>query len=147
MTMSCHSKEIWKDIQGYEGIYQVSSHGRVRSLDRIVERKGSSGNFFVKGRVLTQSDDTHGYMKVNLTKHDQKRTFKVHRLVAIHFLDNPNNLPCVNHKDENKLNNNVDNLEWCTKEYNNSYGTKCKRQSETRKKLFREGKLKVWNKK
>ena len=52
-----------------------------------------------------------------------------------------------NHKDENKLNNNVDNLEWCTKAYNNSYGTKAKRQSETRKKLFREGKLKVWNKK
>lgn len=138
--------EEWKDIKGYEGIYQVSSYGRVRSLDRIVERKGK-GDFFIKGRVLTQSDDTNGYMKVSLTKHDQKRTFKVHRLVAIHFLDNPNNLPCVNHKDENKLNNNVDNLEWCTKAYNNSYGTKAKRQSETRKKLFREGKLKVWNKK
>ena len=146
MTMTCHSKEIWKDIQGYEEMYQVSSHGRVRSLDRIVERKGR-GTLFIKGRILTQSDDTHGYMKVNLTKHDKKRTFKVHRLVAIHFLDNPNNLPCVNHKDENKLNNNVDNLEWCTKAYNNSYGTKAKRQSETRKKLFREGKLKVWNKK
>ena len=124
----------------------MSSHGRVRSLDRIVERKGR-GTLFIKGRILTQSDNTHGYMKVNLTKHDQKRTFKVHRLVAIHFLDNPNNLPCVNHKDENKLNNNVDNLEWCTKAYNNSYGTKAKRQSETRKKLFREGKLKAWNKK
>ena len=122
--------EEWKDIKGYEGIYQVSSYGRVRSLDRIVERKGK-GDFFIKGRVLTQSDDTNGYMKVSLTKHDQKRTFKVHRLVAIHFLDNPNNLPCVNHKDENKLNNNVDNLEWCTKAYNNSYETKDKRQSET----------------
>ena len=146
MMMSGHSKEIWREIRGYGGMYQVSSHGRVRSLDRVVERKGR-GTLFIKGRILTQSDDTHGYMKVNLTKHDKKRTFKVHRLVAIHFLDNPNNLPCVNHKDENKLNNNVDNLEWCTKAYNNSYGTKAKRQSETRKKLFREGKLKVWNKK
>lgn len=137
--------EEWKDIKGYEGIYQVSSYGRIRSLDRIVERK--TGNYHIEGRILRQNDDTHGYLKVNLTKHDKKKTFKVHRLVAQAFIENPNNYECVNHKDENKQNNNIKNLEWCTKEYNNNYGTIQKRHSETKKRLFREGKLRPWNKK
>ena len=137
--------EEWRDIKGYEGAYQVSSYGRIRSLDRIVERK--TGNYKHKGRILKQNDDTHGYLKVNLTKHDKKKTFKVHRLVAQAFIPNPNNYTVINHKDENKTNNKVENLEWCTSKYNNNYGTIQKRHSETKKKLFKEGKIKPWNKK
>ena len=126
--------EQWRDIRGYEGLYQVSNFGRVRSLDVLVDTKW--GNHFIKkGRALKPSLRRR-YLGVTLTKDKRTKTFSVHRLVATAFIPNPNNLPQINHKDENPLNNfvyimpdgNVDesrsNLEWCTSTYNLNYGTR-----------------------
>ena len=104
-------KEYWKPVVGYEGLYEVSNWGRVKSLK------------FGKEKILKQSKNNKGYCLVTLSKNGTHKHFQVHRLVALHFLPNPNNLPQINHKDENKTNNNVDNLEWCTNEYNHNYGT------------------------
>ena len=112
-------EEIWKDIQGYEGKYQVSNLGRVKSLN--YHRTGKEG--FIK-----MYDNNHGYLRVSLNG----KTFSVHRLVSHAFIDNPNNLPQVNHIDENKYNNCVSNLEWCDSKYNNNYGTHIQRSLLTR---------------
>ena len=104
--------EEWKDIKGYEGIYQISNKGRVKSLN--YKRTG-------KEKILKLSSDTNGYKKITLFKNSKRKTYSIHKLVAEAFLPNPDNLPVVNHKDENKLNNNVENLEWCTQEYNVKY--------------------------
>lgn len=115
--------EIWKDIPGHEGKYQVSNLGRVRSL-----------NYNRTGKIkLLKQGNVNGYKVVILYKDGKKKTYLVHRLVAIAFLLNPNNLPIINHKDENPSNNNVNNLEWCTIAYNNTYGTARKRASENMK--------------
>lgn len=109
-------EEIWKDIEGYEGLYQVSNMGRVRSLRKNI--------------ILRQSI-TNGYEKAALYKNKKGyKYFLIHRLVANAFIPNPDNLPQVNHKDENKLNNCVDNLEWCTQEYNINYGTGIARRTQ-----------------
>lgn len=113
--------EIWKDIEGYEGIYQVSSEGRVKSLN--YHRTGQE-------RILKASCSGWGYPFVNLCKDGKKKTHRVHRLVAIAFIENPDNLPEINHKDEDKANNNVDNLEWCNRKYNVNYGTHNQRMAE-----------------
>ena len=115
-----HMTEVWKDIKGFEGRYQVSNLGQVRSIDVKV------GNRFFIRRILVPIKNSQGYMIVNLSR----KAHKVHRLVAIAFLDNPNNYRCVNHKDENKANNRVDNLEWCSYKYNNNYGTRNARISQ-----------------
>lgn len=113
--------EKWKDIAGFKGIYQVSNLGRVKSLDR--KCLASNGiKYFKKGCLLKPSSDRRGYLVCNLSKDNKMHTQKIHRLVANAFLDNVNNLPVVNHKDENKMNNNVSNLEWCTRKYNSNYG-------------------------
>ena len=114
--------EKWKDVVGYEGKYEVSNLGRVRSLNYL--RTG-------KAKLLKQQVDKYGYKRMRLYKDGKAKSLLVHRLVAMAFLPNPNNLPMVNHKDENKTNNNVDNLEWCTASYNNNYGTKIERQSKS----------------
>lgn len=111
-------KEIWKNIFGYEGLYQVSNYGRVKSLNYKQTRKE---------QLLKQGIDSRGRLKVILCKNKNKKTILVHRLVAQSFLDNPNNLPCINHKDENPLNNNIENLEYCSFLYNDNYGTRNKR--------------------
>ena len=122
-------KEIWKDILGYEGLYQVSNFGRVRSLDRIV--KGCYNTIQIKkGRILKPRKNIWGYLYVVLSKENRTKAFTIHRLVALHFIDNPNNYPCVNHKDEDKLNNNVDNLEFCSVLYNNTYNERHKKIAE-----------------
>lgn len=118
--------EIWKEITGYEGIYEVSNCGNVR---RIHKDKRSS-NY----KVLKQ-DNLRGYRKVHLYKDGKGKPFQVHRLVAEAFISNPNNLPQVNHKDENTSNNHVENLEWCTLKYNVNYGTGTQRQSISRGKV------------
>ena len=117
--------EVWKDIQGYEGFYQVSNFGNVRSLDRI-----DCNGRFRKSRNCKKILTTDGYYKVGLSKDGIEKRFFIHRLVAIHFIDNPQNLECINHKDENKTNNCLENLEWCSREYNNNYGTRNKRIGE-----------------
>lgn len=115
--------ENWKDIENYEGLYQISDKGRVRNSR--------------SGRILIQKirkKNSNAYHLIVLSKDNVKKCHQVHRLVAKAFLPNPNNLPCVNHKDENGENNNVENLEWCTHKYNTNYGTCIKRFSEKNKK-------------
>lgn len=111
--------EIWRDIKDFEG-YQVSNYGRVRSNGKEV--KYSDGRVYVYNKILKPRGDT--YLYVNMYVGGKTLRKSVHRLVAKAFLPNPEELPEVNHKDENKKNNNVENLEWCTKEYNLTYGTR-----------------------
>ena len=118
-------KEIWRDIKGCEGKYQVSNTGMVKSLN--YRRTG-------KERILKLDDNGHGYLYVSLSKDGKGKSYPVHKLVATAFLENPNNLPEVNHKDEDKTNNCVENLEWCSKLYNINYGTGSKRSAEKRSK-------------
>lgn len=104
--------ELWKDIPGYEGLYQVSDCGNVRSLNW--RNTGIVKNLYLKPH-------NKGYLQVELVKNRKKKMLTVHRLVAATFIPNPDNLPVINHKDENKSNNRVDNLEWCTFSYNATY--------------------------
>ena len=118
------ANEIWKDIEGYEGLYQVSNFGNVKSLARIVHSKKRS-DYKIKEKILKQSDTTTGYKKVELHKDNEKRkSFKVHRLVAQAFIPNPENKREVNHIDGNKHNNNVNNLEWVTSSENKIHAFK-----------------------
>lgn len=110
-------EEIWKDIPSFEGLYQVSNFGRVKSF-RKSHKLGKPDEYF-----LNPTDAENGYANVTLYKENVRKKFLVHRLVAQAFLPNPNNWPQINHKDENRFNNCVDNLEWCTAKYNNDYGT------------------------
>lgn len=118
-------EEIWKDIKGYEGIYQVSNLGNVRSLDRCVNCGiKNNSNVIRKGKLIKQNQNLHNYLQVHLSKKNKAKMITVHRLVAEAFLPNPNNLPQINHIDGDKLNNNVNNLEWCTakENINHSWG-------------------------
>jgi hypothetical protein len=128
----CAMEEQWKAIKGYEGIYEVSNLGRVRSLDR--HRKAAYGKTaFIRGiEVAIRRNSTNDYLIVCLSKDGKSIHALVHRLVAEAFVPNPNNLPQVNHKDEDKGNNRSDNLEWCDQYYNNHYGTAIARRSITR---------------
>lgn len=121
------TEEIWRPVVGYEGLYEVSSYGRVRSLDRYV-----NNNSFWKGRILKLSDDGRGYLRAHLCLNNKIKNFLVHRLVAQAFIPNPDNFPQVNHIDEDKSNNCVDNLEWCSIEYNNNYGSRMDKARYTR---------------
>ena len=119
--------EEWKDIKGYEGLYQVSNMGRVKSLGRIVIRKNGK-KLSIKERILNPWISCGGYLQVELHNGSGKRnTPKVHRLVCEAFHENPENKPCVNHIDENKANNEASNLEWCTYEENNTHGSRLAR--------------------
>lgn len=110
-------EEIWRDVQGYEGFYQVSNRGAVRSVDRTVRIDKK-----LKGKILSQSVEKDGYFIVNLSKNGKTKHFRVHRLVAMAFIKNVNHYKEINHKDENKQNNCVENLEWCDTKYNINYG-------------------------
>lgn len=112
--------EIWKDIKGYEGLYQISNLGRVKSLAKLYQGE----------RLMKLREDKDGYLYVGFYKDEVKKYFRVHRLVAQAFIPNPLNLPLVNHKNEDKHKNQVDNLEWCTAEYNNTYNGRAKRVGE-----------------
>ena len=108
---------MWKDIEGYEGLYQVSNKGEVRSLDHY--RKGRNGHEqIVRGRILKINTSYGNYGSVMLSKNGVTKRFYVHRLVALAFIPNPQCLPIVNHIDGNKHNNHVENLEWCTAQEN-----------------------------
>jgi ribosome-binding protein aMBF1 (putative translation factor) len=115
------SNETWKDIVGYDGCYQVSNTGSVKSFYNNRD-----------GKILKLSTNKQGYNTVSLHKENKTKSFSVHRLVATCFISNDNNYPAVNHKDENKTNNNVDNLEWCSYKYNNNYGTRTERASNSK---------------
>ena len=115
---------IWKDIKGYEGLYKVNNVGDVLSIARKGNWRGN--------HLLVPSNDGNGYRQVNICKNGKLKSVKVHRLVAEAFIPNPYNLPCVNHKDENKENNRVENLEWCDYVYNANYGTGIERSKEKR---------------
>lgn len=126
--------EIWKDIKGYEGLYQVSTCGRIKSLARMVPFSNihTSGYRQLKEKILKGGITKDGYNVVTLRKDNIGKIYSIHRLVAETFIPNPNNLPEVNHKDENKVNNHVDNLEWCTHQYNSTCGTIKSRQRQAR---------------
>lgn len=106
----------WKCPEGYDGLYLVSSSGTVYSMRR---------------KKILKPDNVKGYLQVTLQKGGKKDRRKVHRLVAEAFIPNPKNLPCVNHKDENKQNNKAENLEWCTVSYNNAFGSRTKKSKAT----------------
>ena len=114
-------EEIWKDISDYEGLYQVSNTGKIKSL-----------NYRHTGRekIMKHSVNNKGYLIVKLWKNRKVKSFRLHRLVAEAFIPNPNNLPFINHKSEIKTQNNVENLEWCDQKYNNNYGTRKERVIE-----------------
>lgn len=120
--------EIWKDIEDYKGMYQVSNTGRVRSLDHYItfyDRKMQKDvTKLIKGRLLKHRIGKLGYDVVILCKSGDRKDKKVHRLVAEAFVPNPNNYPYINHKNEIKSNNVFTNLEWCTQEYNVNYGSR-----------------------
>lgn len=128
-------EEIWKDIEGYEGRYQVSTLGRVRSLDIVITQpnphNGTPMERVIRGRII-KPHRSRGYLRVNLS-HGKRviSKYSVHRLVATAFLQNPQNLPEVNHKNEIKNDNRVENLEWCSSKYNNNYGTRIEKVSIT----------------
>lgn len=149
--------EEWRDIEGYEGLYQVSNEGRVKSLNFHRQKIE---------RIIKPSTNKKGYKRVLLQNNGKKKNYLVHRLVAKTFISNPNDYPIINHKDENPSNNFVDNLEWCNSQYNNTYNNrhlKCahkiakshlgskasdearKHVSEAMKKRFSNGAV-IWNK-
>lgn len=121
-------KEEWRAVQGYSGLYEVSDLGRVRSLPREIKTY-NGGKWTRPGKIIKPITNKDGYQQIHICKDGKQSTITVHRLVALAFLDNPDNLPEVNHKNEIKTDNRVKNLEWCTRGYNNNYGTKNKRQS------------------
>ena len=127
------TEEIWCPIKGYEGLYEVSYQGRVKSLK------------FGKERILKPLRHTSGYLQVNLCKNGEVKHCLVHRLVAQTFIPNPDNLPEVNHKDENKTNNKVSNLEFCDAKYNINYGTRNDRCSKPVLQFTKDGEfVKEW---
>lgn len=111
--------EIYKDIEGYEGLYQVSDQGIVINS---------------KGKTIKPTKDKDNYLMVGIYKNKIRNWYYVHRLVAQAFIPNYYNLPEVNHKDEIKQNNRADNLEWCTRKYNINYGTGIQRRASTQRK-------------
>lgn len=121
-------KEEWKDIPGYEGMYQVSSFGKVKSLDRDIAMHPPQCRRNIKGKIM-KLYTKDGYKRVCIAKNGKQRKYWVHRLVAMAFVPNPNNLPEINHIDENPANNCVGNLEWCDRLRNIHHGTRTARMA------------------
>lgn len=117
------SQEIWKDVHGYEGIYKISNLGRILSLSRFIHYV--SGNHkYSKDRILKNHLFKNGYYYVSLSKNKMAKRFLLHRLLAEHFIPNPNNYPCINHIDTDQTNNSLHNLEWCTHKQNMEHAAK-----------------------
>jgi len=127
--------EVWKDIKGYEGLYQISNFGQVKSLSRKALRRYGTYRTITE-RILKPQKDV--YLHVTLYKEGIGKIVAIHKLVAEAFIPNPNKYPQVNHKDENKHNNYDNNLEWCSRLYNANYGTSRKRLSAKRCKIVQQ---------
>lgn len=128
-------KEIWKPISGFEGLYEVSNKGRIRSLDRMIkiEEKGTSYIQFRRGRILKNGDNGHGYKFVHLCFDNRAHRVYIHRVVANAFLPLVEGKDFINHKDGNKANNVVTNLEWCTCAENNEHKIRVLKHTGDRK--------------
>lgn len=124
-------EEIWKDIKGFENVYQISNYGRLKSLNRFV--KNRNGVRLVKEKILKPVVGTCGYFQYPLKHNGIGKTILIHIEVANAFIENPENFHEVNHKDENKLNNYFKNLEWCNRSYNNTYKNRKQREIETQR--------------
>ena len=109
---------IWKDVKGYEGLYQISDNGQLKHL---------CGRYVKKERILQPCKNTCGYLHTNLTKNGKQKDVRIHRLVAEAFVPNPDGLREINHIDDDKTNNNASNLEWCSRLYNLTYGERGKK--------------------
>ena len=133
-------QEIWRDIPEYAGLYQVSNLGRVKSMKRVIERKNNK-ILPLNERILRQQN-TNGYRFVRLSKNNKIKQHLVHRLVATQFIDNIFNYNEINHIDEDKTNNNVNNLEWCSHKYNINYGTGNERRRKSEKGKKKSGNYK-----
>ena len=119
-------KEIWKDIEGYKGYYMVSNLGRVKSVERtVLDNRGCYRT--IPGKILKPSNNGKGYLFVTLRKDCRSKWYYVHQLVAQAFLENPLGYKELNHKNEEKSDNNVNNLEWCSRSYNLSYNGRAKK--------------------
>ena len=108
--------EEFRDIKGFEGFYQISNYGRVKSLSRLHKNNGKG--YISKDLILCSSKNIWGYMQYHFSKDNKAKTKTAHRLIMETFVPNPNNYPCINHKDGNKQNNSLENLEWCTYSHN-----------------------------
>lgn len=132
--------EKWRMVLGFEGSYKVSNYGRVKSLRRLTGKvaiDGKQKGYYVKERILRILIDKKGYSVATLYKNQKGKKAFIHRIVGECFLANPNNLPQINHIDENKQNNISTNLEWCTAKYNDNYGNRNKKLSN-RKRIFKK---------
>jgi hypothetical protein len=137
LSLDSFEGEVWKDVEGYEGIYQISNYGRVKSLERNIKRS-DGGSFYFAQRILKYKK-SRGYDSIGLFKgRKEGKYFRVARLVGAAFIPNPENKPQINHKDENRHNNMASNLEWCTCKYNSNYGNHNKNLSESKKRRYKE---------
>lgn len=119
--------ERWKEIKGYEGLYEISDLGRIKNI--------------IKNKFKAPNKNKNGYLYVDLWKNNKSKKYTIHRLVATTFIENINNFCDVNHKDGNKSNNNVDNLEWCDRSYNLKEAYRLKLRTPSKAMLGRKGKL------
>lgn len=129
-------KEIWKDIEGYEGLYQVSNLGQVKSLERTIIVKNCKQSKTYPECIKIPFPNKKGYLRVQLYKNNKRRNLRVHRLVALAFIPNPDNKPKVNHIDGDPTNNVVSNLEWVTGEENRAHQRLLEKGKATSKKPF-----------
>lgn len=113
-------EEIWRDIKGFEGLYQISNLGRLKSVQRIILR-GNGRPITINERIRKSKVQDVGYLKTSLCKDGIHSSHRIHRLIAEAFIENPAQKRTINHKDGDKLNNSIDNLEWATHSENNQH--------------------------
>lgn len=126
--------ELWKDIKDFEGLYQISNMGRIKSLARPCKGFGYK---YAVDRIIKPLRMANGYYEAVLFRNGKRTIRMLHRVVAEAFIPNPDNLPLVNHKDENPQNNAVENLEWCTPKYNANYGNRQKKTRQSSLKYYK----------